>query len=310
MGSRSATDTVLGVLAALIEHRTLQQAELANSLGVKSETIRKHMLELKEHGVPLERQEDGKQVFWSVPASWAPRGIHLDAGDAAAIVKHLARLPAGKHRDPLIDKLLKGLAGADDLERRVEVVLAGKVAEDELRWMEVVEDSAARGATLHMNYYTMSRGELAKRYVSVQRVVPPQRFVGRCHRDGRLKWFRIDNIVEARLDPDEPFRFATADEVDAYVEQSVGGFATPEPVREHVFVVRSPESRWVGKNLPLGDVTATTTPDGLQVSVRSAAMPMVARYVVSLGGAARAVSLPLRAAVRALAEQVLRENPE
>jgi len=37
---------------------------------------------------------------------------------------------------------------------------------------------------------------------------------------------------------------------------------------------------------------------------------MVARYVVSLGGAARAVSLPLRAAVRALAEQVLRENPE
>jgi len=63
MGSRSATDTVLGVLAALIEHRTLQQAELANSLGVKSETIRKHMLELKEHVLaPSADNETGKSA--------------------------------------------------------------------------------------------------------------------------------------------------------------------------------------------------------------------------------------------------------
>ncbi len=307
MGSRSATDTVLGVLAALIEHRTLQQAELAHSLGVKSETIRKHMLALATHGVPLERQEDGKHVYWSVPTNWAPRGIRLDTQDAAAIVKHLARLPAGKLRDPLIDKLVRGLAESDDLERRVAVILAGRVADDELRWTDVVEDGAARGIALHMNYYAMGRGELAWRAVSVQRVVPPRRFVGRCHRDDRLKWFRIDNIMEARLDPIEPFRTASREEVDAYVQQSVGGFAAPEPIAEHVFVVRSPESRWVVKNLPLGDVTTTMGAEGLQVSLR-AALPMVARYVVGLGGAAHAVSPPLQAAVRALAEQVLQRS--
>ncbi|MCC6624955.1 MAG: WYL domain-containing transcriptional regulator [Deltaproteobacteria bacterium] len=317
MGSRSPSATPLAILAALLEQRTVRQAELATRLQVKSETIRKHMLELQAQGVPLEREEDGGQVYWSVPADWGPHGLLLASRDVAEIVKLLSRLPRGAARDRLIAALTRRLASdlvaREALDQRLDVILARRVESDELRMNELVEDAAARRTSLHMKYFSMVRGELAWRHVSVLRVMPHLRFVARCHRDDRLKWFRIANVADARLDPQEPFRATPAADVEAHIARSTGGFVAQEPVVDHVFEVREPECNWVEKNLPPASATVERVAGGMRVSVRSAALAMLARFVLGLGGAARATTPALREAVRGLALRALdahREDPE
>jgi len=310
MGSRGKFDTPLGILAALIEQRTVRQDELAKRLGVKAETLRKHLLALEAHGLPLERDTEGGHVYWSVPSEWGPGGLLLEGAEVGAIVKLLSRLPRGAERDRALDRLgariTSDVVGREALERRLEVIASQRVADEEQRTTDLVEEAATRRTSLRMRYFSMVRGELAWRHVSVQRVMPHVRFVGRCHRDDQLKWFRIANVVEASLDPNVPYRATPAAEVDAYVAASVGGFATREPTTEHVFEVRAPESTWVIKNLPPASVEVVHLDRGaVRVTMKSAALALVARFVLGLGGAAVAVTPELRDAVRGLALRAL-----
>lgn len=75
MGQRGTTETVIGIYQAFLARRTWKQAELARELGVSTEAVRRVLLELLEKGMPLERQEDPPQVFWSVPKSWFPGSV-------------------------------------------------------------------------------------------------------------------------------------------------------------------------------------------------------------------------------------------
>ncbi len=306
MGTRSATQTALAILAALLEHRTIVQSELAHALGTGAETVRRHMLELQKIGLPLEREQEGTTVFWSVPRQWGPAGVRIPDGDAVQLVRHLSRLAPSRRRDALLETLLGGLGqkGAE-LERLGEVVAPGgsSVGAD-LAHLDLVEDSALARSPLRMHYYSMGRGELSWRDVSVQRVVG-HRFVAVCHRDGHLKWFRVDNIAAAHLTHDVDWRAAPPPDVDAWIARGVAGFNALAPLAVHTYAVSPPADRWVARNLPQPDARLSRDGADLVVTVETHATLALARHVLGLGGLARATSPELRALVRHLAEQVV-----
>jgi predicted DNA-binding transcriptional regulator YafY len=185
-------------------------------------------------------------------------------------------------------------------------IVAREASPEEERFLAVVEDSASHRTALHMRYLTAGRVDEGSRHASVHRVLlgPPARFVATCHRSGTLKTFRVDGVLDARLDPAQPFRAADDPAVDAYLRASLDGFRGDGPPREHSFVVRNPEARWVKKNL-LEGMRAESAGDGIRVIVHTASLDRLARYVVSLGGAATPQTPELAREVAALARAAL-----
>jgi predicted DNA-binding transcriptional regulator YafY len=133
---------------------------------------------------------------------------------------------------------------------------------------------------------------------------PPARLVAHCHKDRKLKWFRVSNITEARIDAGEAFRSLDPSMVDAFVSQSVDGFHSSEEAVPCSFVVREPESRWVERNLPSG-VRSEPIEGGIRATTSTAGLAPLARFVVGLGSAATCESPELAALVRELAEGAL-----
>jgi predicted DNA-binding transcriptional regulator YafY len=188
----------------------------------------------------------------------------------------------------------------------VEVVAAREPSAPEAEFLERIEEAAAKRLALRCRYLS-SRGRDAWRHLSVQRIVPgpPVRLVAYCHRSERLKWFRVDNVAAAALDPDEPFVRAPVDQVEAMIRSSLDGFADQGPPARYSFLVRLPEARWVAKNL-LDGMRAEEIDGGIRVTVETTALPRLARYVVGLGGAARCETPALLEAVAELAQGALR----
>ena len=103
----------------------------------------------------------------------------------------------------------------------------------------------------HFYQFTANRGSEGTRYASVHRILlgPPARFVATCHRTGGLKWFRVENVSDAKLDTHEAFRDADPKTVDAHLRASLDGFHEGGPPQKHVFFVSNPDARWVARNL-------------------------------------------------------------
>jgi len=132
---------------------------------------------------------------------------------------------------------------------------------------------------------------------------PPARFVAVCHRDGSLKWFRLDNVLGAQLDENEPYRAADPGRVAAMLSESVDGFHQGDAV-PCSFFVRAPESRWVERNLPV-PMIVEVTPSGLRLTTTTAGVLRLARFVVGLGAAAHAETPELALLVTELARGAL-----
>lgn len=307
MAQRSPLQLALDLLRVLLVQRTVRQADLAREVGVRSETIRKHLTSLQNSGVPLERQEEGRDVWWSIPKSWVPGGVFITHEDALEATRLLSRTSRSRARDALIKRLGAAVLDPPHTDRLAFI----KPREFEDRFTPLTYKSLTEHRALKVRYFTMSRGEVSDRHLSIAAEVPPHRIVARCHRSDTLKWFRIDNIFDAELDPKEPYRHTSRDEVDAFIRASVDGFHANEQLTAHTFLVRSPESRWVEKNLPHARATVdhpSDHPGHLRVTVTSAAVAPIARYVLSLGGAARPESEPLRSLVHTLALDALSQT--
>ena len=96
-------------------------------------------------------------------------------------------------------------------------------------------------------------------------------------------------------------------ELDAFLASSVDGYndGTDEALR---FQVRVPECAWVrGNLLPGMAIEQDAHGDGITVVAHGAAL-VVARYVVGLGGAARAEGASLKGLVRQLAQAAIEAN--
>jgi predicted DNA-binding transcriptional regulator YafY len=305
VGQRSNTETIIAILKAFLDQRTWKQADLARHVGVLPATIHKRLIELSSNGVPLESQKDHPHVFWSVPKSWYPGGVLLTGEQMAEVFRQLSHLPKSKARNLLIESLLKYLPRPS----ATAAVIPAETTEREEQYLPIIEDSANQKVALQFRYFTVNRGSEGTRHASVHRVVlgPPARFVSTCHRSGKLKWFRVESVSDAKLDPREAFREADPKDVDAHLRASLDGFHEGGPPVRHVFFVADPDARWVARNL-MEEMLFEETPGGIQVTIETSALKRLGRYVVGLGASAKALTPALEAEVIALAKGAIEAN--
>jgi hypothetical protein len=119
-----------------------------------------------------------------------------------------------------------------------------------------------------------------------------------------LKTFRVDGIIQGRLDEREPYHVAEQSALDAYQKGSLDGFHEGGAARHFAFVVRNPEARWVKNNL-LDGMTAESHGDGVRVTASTTALGRLARFVVGLGAAATCETPALAEEVAVLARGAL-----
>jgi predicted DNA-binding transcriptional regulator YafY len=194
MGQRSRTETIAAIMATLLARRSWAQAELAREVDVGTETLRKVLGELRAAGVPLECERDHPHVYWSLPKNWFPGGVLFKQEFVPELLRQLRRLPRSQARERLLAVVVEQLP-AREKAAAVAPVLSREASEHEERQVPIVEDAATRRVPLFMRYYTASRRQQSERYVSVHlvEVGPPARFIATCHRNGDLRWFRVES---------------------------------------------------------------------------------------------------------------------
>lgn len=313
MGARDNYETVTRVIQAFAGNHTWKQAELARHVGVQPRALRTLLYSLAESGMPLEQQQEHPHVYWSVPGHWFPGGVVFDMDDWQVLIHAVLRIADPDRRKKLLSRLLAGrhvgIALAAGAERLHQAVAAAPATAEEHETLLLIEQSILNQVALSVHYYSSSRGQLAWRVISPQKVItePHGRIVAYCHSNDALRWFRIDNIQRAKLETSVPRKEAPPEEVDAFIASSVDGFRDGT-VQELAFRVRSPESVWVRRNLLPGMTIDTESHEtGLRVVARGAEL-VVARFIVGLGGAGVAEGPNLRALVRELAEAAAKAN--
>ena len=302
VGQRSNTETIVAILKAFLDTRTWKQADLARRVAVLPATIHKRLDELAANGVPLTIDREHPHVYWSVPKGWFPGGVVFTGDQITEVFRQLSRMPKSKARNLLIESLLRFLP-----TRRVgPEIVAGEASAREEQYLPAVEDAATQKIALQFRYFTATRGAESTRHASVHRVVfgLPARFLATCHRDGRLKWFRVDNASDARLDTREPFRDADPKQIDAHLRASLDGYHEGGPPTKQEFFVSDPDARWVARNL-MEEMRAEEVPGGIRVAVETSAPKRLARFVGSLGAAAKPLTPVLAVEVAALARGAL-----
>lgn len=301
MGKRSVTETIVEIFLAFQRQGTWAQAELARKLDLSTDSLRKTLYELMQNGVPLLREEDHPQVYWSVPKGWFPGGLCLETSDVEQVLRLLTRSPRTRARDRLMERIVQASrSGKPSLDEGG--LVSPQATKEEEDYLCTVEDASRKKIPLLMKYYTSSRGVVEERHVSIHRVDlgRPSRFLAVCHRSMMLKWFRVDNLMRASLSPETTFLEADKASVEAFWENSIDGYHQGVSSEEHVFVVREPEARWVKQNLLTG-MKGESCGQGMRVTVRTSAPLQVARFVVGLGEAAKVETGMLREMVRELA---------
>jgi predicted DNA-binding transcriptional regulator YafY len=304
VGKRSPIEATVAIIAAFLDRRTWKQADLARHVEVEPRALRKHLDEMVLRGFPLERDEDSPQVYWSMSKGWFPGGLLLDNEHVDALVRLLCRLPRSKQRNQLLDRITSTLPRRAEHTAQLQAVLPD--GGEEAPYLGIAAQAAAERQPLFFRYYSAKRGSLDSRHASVERVLvgPPARMVARCHLSSTLKWFRVDNILNARLDPDVQFQPTPPEEVNSYLGSSLDGFTSGEPAQEHRFFVPDPDARWVKNNL-IPPMVAELIPGGIRVTCNTSAPLRLARFVLSLAPVARAETPELAALVTELATATL-----
>lgn len=307
MGQRGAHETFIDIVSAFVAKRRWTQAELARKAGVRPEAIRKHLMKMKEDGWPLEETKDHPHVVWRMPQGWYPGVLALEAEHVPDLLRLLARAPRSTGRDHLLKLLEQRLPLRNPGPPFDVAVQAPEIAPDEERWIALLEDSAARKIAVRMHYMTASRRDDGTRHVSVHRVEVGAypRFIATCHNSGRLKWFRVAGVSHATLDKTVPYRDQDPEKVAAFERDTIGGFHEEGPRVRCTFFVRQPEAAWVKRNLLRG-MKHEPAEDGIRVSIDTAAVRVVARFVVQLGEAAWPETPELAQRVATLAQGALK----
>lgn len=295
------SETVAHIFLAFVENGTWSQSELARRCGVQVATVRKHLVSLQGR-MRLERERDDSQVYWSVPRGWFPGGSVLTETEAAHAARLIARLPKTNASERLLRKLLLGGSPPNAPGNEAPAMTSEEI-------LTVIEDCVAGATVLRVRYYSISGADLTSRLFSVHRIVYGSgRLVATCHRDGRLKWLRIDRVERPAAAPEESFRSQEPEALDRFCRHSFGGFSSGgEPVA-CAFFVREAEAKWVRHNLPDATLTVEPADGGIVVRAETNAVHLLARFVVGLGPAARAETPALREAVLELARGALSAN--
>jgi predicted DNA-binding transcriptional regulator YafY len=311
VGRRSPTESIARIFAAFLRQRTWSQAALAREVEIGVPALRKRLDEIAAHGVPLETESDPPHVYWSVPANWFPDSVAFSRNEVPDLLHVLRHAPRSRRRDKLLQVVFDTRRDRTALAATESVIITPVTSEAAEAFLPTIEDSIAQRRPVRMRFYSTERGVVETRHASVHRVDvgPPTRLIATCHRADRLKWFRVDNIVEVHVDREAAFRDASEDAIRRFCADSIDGFRGEGAPEEHVFFVREPEARWVTKNL-LPPMRAEAVEGGVRITVTTAGAMRVARYVVGLGAAARVETAHLGGLVEELARGALRRGAQ
>lgn len=304
MGKRSATETVFGIVGAFLEKNTWTQAALAKRLEMTPASVRKRLEEMRAGGMPLERDEEHPHVHWSIRKGWLPGALQFKSEEVPDLLRVIARAPRDRRRARLLEAIKQRMPGINFDGAAV----TGPELSAENEALAVLEDGANQKIPVHMRYHTANTGALTWRHVSVHQVEAGAhpRFIATCHRDGKLKRFRVEGVTSARLDQNEPYRVTTPEALEKYRSESVDGFHQSGDAVHCAFVVRAPEDAWAGLNLPEGSFKPQKIAGGTRFTIDTAALIIVARFVVGLGDAARVETPELAREVAQIAKGALK----
>jgi predicted DNA-binding transcriptional regulator YafY len=299
VSKRSGTETVGRVFLAFLKQTTWSQVDLAREVEVSVRVVRRCLEELERGQMRLEREDEPPHVLWTVPLGWYPGGLTLANADATELARFVARSPKSAARDALMKKLVHAkvsiavMPNEAPLEEREEI-------------LGTLERARATRRAVHLFYDTMSKGVKTWRHVSVQHVQygGRVRFLAFCHRNQKLRQFRVSQVVEARVDESEPFVPVAEDEIVARLAGSIDGWFDDGPPR--TVAVYGDDARWVPSNLPSPGLTVETCEGGIRVRGMSGAIVHIARFVAGLGGSAVAETPELAGAV----ERIVRGSLE
>jgi predicted DNA-binding transcriptional regulator YafY len=298
MARKSPIETVMEILNAFAEKPSWSQAELARHLQITVRPLAKYLDAFPAHfGVYKLPPEDTKpNVVWrcEMPATVGPVISHAEV---ASFIKQIRRAPKSKARDAAITRLKK--LSKDD---RSSASTRELTPQEEMH-LEQLEEAVAKHHVMHIHYVPLSGASNPWRHVSPQRIVlnGPPRVVGYCHRDLKLKWFRVDRIYSALADVAVKYVQVAREQVDAHCDNSVDGFNSGLISESAESFTLEPAARWAAVNLPSG-LRATDIGQGhTRVTVPSSGIIVAARFVVGLGAEAHVETPALRRLVHDLA---------
>lgn len=295
------------MLLAFLKQRTWKQAELARHVGVERKTLKRILDDLNVGGMAIEAEEDPPHVYWSVPKTWFPGAVAFRGEELNELVRVLQLAPQSNGRDRLLGVIATTATGIRGTPT-ANAIFTRSLSPHEETALANLQQSAQSKRALGIKYFTLSRGDLANRSVSVHRLlVDVGRFIATCHRDGRLKWFRIDGVQSVYTVPDEPYRDADDAALAQLIDESVDGYHSGTSPTRCVFKVHQRDARWVKAQLPMPFEAEDTGEFTRFTAVTCGVLPL-ARLLVGLGASAVVETPQLAALVEELAKGALAQR--
>jgi biotin operon repressor len=303
VGSKSKTETPLRLLAALLEQRTWSQAELARRVEVHPQTVRQCMQELMDAGVPLERDDDHPHVYWSVPQSWLPEGVHLPRVHFVDLLRRLARGAAPAERDPLLKHLVDAAPSLGEMVARIQEAHVPSDVPLSSALLATLEDAWESHAVI-LSYRKVRGGPVEARHCSPARFVDQyQHLLARCHQSGKAQRFRLDRILGVSAAVGVEYAPLNDTEIAEALTGAVDGFRAPGPLVSVRFrlVGAEKEVGWMVEQLP-EDLEVEKVASGYLVHGETGALGKLAAKLVTYGAVVRYDDEGLREAARAVVE--------
>lgn len=283
MGRESATRTLALIFAELIEKRTIVQAEVARKLEIKSETVAAKMAELREGGIPVEREQDGRNVRWRVAKNWFPNAVVFEKDEAQKLLLLLLRGRRSATRDAFVARLTAAVPatkGARDAVREANVERTTSEQEDSCR--SVIELAMLSKRVVSMRYQGTDDDEPRWRTASPQTIVNSENpyVIAFDHDRHALRHFRFDRMSRAIAEDSIAFRSVDDELVERNVRESMHGYCGGE-LREVSFVVAMAVWNRVKDNLPFVVTHSEPAEGGVRVVVNSRAGRVLTRFLLA-----------------------------
>ncbi|MCA9642815.1 MAG: winged helix-turn-helix transcriptional regulator, partial [Myxococcales bacterium] len=280
MGARSNTETPLRLLAALLERRTWTQAELARRVGVQAQTVKRCLEELAAD-VPLERDEEHPHVYWSVPQSWLPEGVHLPRAHFVELLRRVARSAPFSEHDALLKHLVDAAPSLGGMVTRIRDAHVPTDAPLSSALLAELEDAWDSHAVI-LSYRKTRGGGVEPRHCSPARFVDRyQHLLARCHQTGKAKRFRLDRVLHVTRAVGVDYQPLSEEEVQDALTGAVDGFRAPGPLVSVRFRLVGDEAEvgWMVEQLP-EDLSVEPIASGYLVHGETGALSKLAEKLV------------------------------
>jgi predicted DNA-binding transcriptional regulator YafY len=306
MGRRSATETVGRVLHVLLRERRVQQSALAKEVEIDGDTARRILGELREAGVPVEREQEGRAVVWSVAEGWFPNGVVFEGEHASTLLRLLLRLRPSRERDALIDRITHAAPSMREVRAAQQAIMSPSGNGEADDWLSELERSVMGRYAVRVLYRAAKEERPEWRVCSVQRVVTdrPAFAMVWSHKSQGLRCYRPERIQRVLRAEDHCYVERPRDEVDEAIAESVNGFRGGEK-SELSFIVRAQDWGWVEINMPAKPVRTERTATGVRVVMVNRGGDVLVRWLTGMADRVTIETDSVRAAVRENAKRAL-----